>query len=186
MIDLIIKALWMMFPAYIPNSFAAIFGGGKPIDGGRFLKDGKRIIGDGKTYRGFFSGIFFGVLAGSIQIWLNSNGFAILGIEVPSFGQNYLNALKVVFALSCGSLLGDTFKSFFKRRMNLKRGASLPLVDQLDFVVGSWVFTYLIAPEWFMSNFTPNIMIIVLIITPMLHLGTNIIGYFIGIKKEPW
>jgi CDP-2,3-bis-(O-geranylgeranyl)-sn-glycerol synthase len=186
MIDLIIKALWLMFPAYIPNSFAAIFGGGKPIDGGRFLKDGRRIIGDGKTYMGFFSGIFFGVLTGSIQIWLNSNGFKILGIDVPAFGQNYIYALKVVFALSCGSLLGDLFKSFFKRRMNLKRGAPFPLVDQLDFVIGSWVFVYLISPEWFISNFTPNVTIIVLIITPLLHLATNIIGYFIGVKKEPW
>jgi len=186
MIDLIIKAIWLMFPAYIPNSIAAIFGGGKPIDGGKSLKDGRRILGDGKTYMGFFSGIFFGVLAGSIQIWLNLNGFEILGIHVPAFGQSYTYALKVVFALSCGSLLGDMIMSFFKRRINLKRGASLPLVDQLDFVVGSWVFTYLISPEWFLSNFTPNVIVIVLIITPLLHLATNIIGYFLGVKKEPW
>src|SRR5665647_3184936 len=84
-----------MLPAYLPNSFAAVFGGGKPIDGGRTLKDGRRIIGDGKTYRGLFSGIFFGVLAGSIQIWLNSRGFEILGIEMPAFGPDLLNALKV-------------------------------------------------------------------------------------------
>ena len=75
-----------MIPAYLPNPFAAVFGGGKPIDGGRTLKDGRRIIGDGKTYRGLFSGIFFGVLAGNIQIWLSSRGFEILGIEMPSFG----------------------------------------------------------------------------------------------------
>jgi CDP-2,3-bis-(O-geranylgeranyl)-sn-glycerol synthase len=183
---LIIKAFWLMLPAYLPNSFAAVFGGGKPIDGGRTFKDGRRILGEGKTYRGLFSGIFFGVLAGSIQIWLNSSGFEILGIEMPAFGQDYLNALKVVFALACGSLFGDMFKSFFKRRMGMKRGASLPLVDQLDFVIGAWVFTYLTAPEWFVSNFTPQIMITVLIISPILHLTTNIIGYFTGIKKEPW
>ncbi len=69
--------------------------------------------------------------------------------------------------------------------MGLKRGASLPLVDQLDFVVGAWVFAYLTAPEWFVSNFTRGIMLTVLIMTPLLHLTTNIIGYFIGVKKEP-
>lgn len=175
-----------MLPAYLPNSFAAVFGGGKPIDEGRTLKDERRIIGDGKTYRGFFSGIFFGVLAGSIQIWLNSRGFEILGIEMPAFGPDLLNALKVVTALACGSLFGDMFKSFFKRRMGMERGASLPLVDQLDFVIGAWVFTYLAAPEWFVSNFTPWIMITVLLISPLLHLTTNIIGYYAGIKKEPW
>jgi CDP-2,3-bis-(O-geranylgeranyl)-sn-glycerol synthase len=37
-----------------------------------------------------------------------------------------------------------------------------------------------------MSNFTPSIIIIVLLISPVLHLTTNIIGYFAGIKKEPW
>lgn len=175
-----------MIPAYLPNPFAAVFGGGKPIDGGRTLKDGRRIFGDGKTYRGFFSGVFFGALAGSIQIWLNSRGFEILGIEMPSFGPNYMEALKVVLALAFGSLFGDLFKSFFKRRMGLKRGAPLPFVDQLDFVIGAWVFTYLTAPEWFISNFTPLIMIIILITTPLMHLTTNIIGYLTGIKKEPW
>ncbi|HEY3361571.1 MAG TPA: CDP-2,3-bis-(O-geranylgeranyl)-sn-glycerol synthase [Methanosarcina sp.] len=180
------KAFWLMLPAYLPNPFAAVFGGGKPIDGGRTLRDGRRIIGDGKTYKGLFSGIFFGVLAGSIQIWLSSRGFEILGIGVPAFGPNYTYAFKVVFALACGSLFGDMFKSFFKRRMGMKRGAPLPLVDQLDFVIGAWVFAYLTAPEWFVSNFTPSIMIIILITTPLLHLTTNIIGYFTGIKKEPW
>ncbi|MGA9188044.1 MAG: CDP-2,3-bis-(O-geranylgeranyl)-sn-glycerol synthase [Methanosarcina sp.] len=180
------KAFWLMLPAYLPNPFAAVFGGGKPIDGGRTLKDGRRIIGDGKTYRGLFSGIFFGVLAGSIQIWLNSRGFEILGIEMPAFGPDYPSALKVVLALACGSLFGDMFKSFFKRRMGMKRGASFPLVDQLDFVVGAWVFAYLTSPEWFVSNFTPSIVITILIMTPLLHLTTNIIGYFAGVKKEPW
>ncbi len=44
----------------------------------------------------------------------------------------------------------------------------------------------LIAPLWFWHNFTPLIMIIVLIITPILHRITNIIGYKIGAKREPW
>ncbi len=106
---------------------------------------------------------------------------------MPGFGPDYTSSLIVVLALASGALFGDMFKSFFKRRMGLKRGgASLPLVDQLDFVVGAWVFTYLAAPEWFVSNFTPGIMLTVIIITPLLHLTTNIIGYFIGVKKEPW
>lgn len=175
-----------MLPAYLPNSFAAVFGGGKPIDGGRTYKDGRRILGDGKTYRGLFSGIFFGVLAGSLQTWLNLRGYEVLGIEMPAFGTDYLSAFIVIFALASGALFGDMFKSFFKRRMGLKRGASLPLVDQLDFVAGAWFFTYLVAPEWFLANFTPWIIVTVLIITPLIHLATNIIGYFAGIKKEPW
>ena len=109
-----------------------------------------------------------------------------MGIKMPTFGPDYASALIVVFSLASGALFGDMFKSFFKRRMGLKRGASLPLVDQLDFVVGAWVFTYLVAPEWFVSNFTRDVMLTVIIVTPLLHLTTNIIGYLIGVKKEPW
>ena len=36
------------------------------------------------------------------------------------------------------------------------------------------------------QNFTVTIMVIVLIITPILHRITNIIGYRIGAKREPW
>ncbi|MDI9394311.1 MAG: CDP-2,3-bis-(O-geranylgeranyl)-sn-glycerol synthase [Euryarchaeota archaeon] len=181
-----IKAFWLMIPAYLPNPFAAVFGGGKPIDGGRTYKDGRRLLGDGKTYRGLFSGIFCGFLAGCIEIWLSSRGFEVMGIKIPGFGPDYASALIVVLSLASGALFGDMFKSFFKRRMGLKRGASLPLVDQLDFVVGAWVFTYLVAPEWFVSNFTHDVMLTVIIVTPLLHLTTNIIGYLIGVKKEPW
>ncbi|MCL7411201.1 MAG: CDP-2,3-bis-(O-geranylgeranyl)-sn-glycerol synthase [Methanosarcinaceae archaeon] len=175
-----------MLPAYIPNPLAAIFGGGKPIDGGRMMGDGRRILGDGKTYRGLLVGIFCGLLIGLLQIILISNGFAVFGITLPAFGISIAGSVTVILAMSCGSLFGDMFMSFFKRRMGMKRGAPLPVIDQLDFVLGAWLFTYLISPEWFTATFTLWILVTVLVITPMLHLVTNIIGYLIGVKKEPW
>ena len=175
-----------MLPAYIPNSMAAVFGGGRPIDGGRVLKDGRRILGDGKTYRGLFAGIACGVLLGLLQMMLIIPVSELLNISLPPFSGSGSQTLFILLSLASGSLFGDMFKSFFKRRLGMKRGASLPLVDQLDFVLGAWVFTYLSSPGWFTMNFTWNIMIDVLIITPLLHLTTNIIGYIIGVKKEPW
>jgi CDP-2,3-bis-(O-geranylgeranyl)-sn-glycerol synthase len=83
-------------------------------------------------------------------------------------------------------MLGDIVAAFFKRRLRMKRGAPLVLIDQIDFVIGAWLLTMLIAPLWFWHNFTPLIMIIVLIITPILNRITNIIGYKIGAKREPW
>lgn len=49
--EIILTAFWAMLPAYIPNNAAVIFGGGKPVDLGKKWK-GKRILGDGKTWRG--------------------------------------------------------------------------------------------------------------------------------------
>lgn len=181
-----IIAVWLMLPAYVPNSMAAVFGGGRPIDGGRVLKDGQRILGDGKTYRGLFVGIACGVLLGLLQMALLNSLSEFTDISLPSFSYRGSHTIVILFSLASGSLFGDMFKSFFKRRFGMKRGASLPLVDQLDFVLGAWTFTYLSSPEWFLMNFNRNIMVTVLIITPLLHLTTNVVGYFIGVKKEPW
>ena len=174
---LILLSIWFMLPAYIPNPSAALFGGGRPIDFGRRLSDGYRIFGDGKTYRGLIIGTLCGILIGLIQNILSPY------IGLPQF------PISALFCLSFGALLGDLIKSFFKRRLGLERGAPLPLIDQLDFVFGSWLLSFIFVREWFLNSFLykyGNIMIVVLIITPLLHLSVNYIGYRLGVKKEPW
>ncbi|MHC1595234.1 MAG: CDP-2,3-bis-(O-geranylgeranyl)-sn-glycerol synthase [Methanotrichaceae archaeon] len=177
--NFLITAIWLMLPAYLPNNFAVILGGGRPIDGGRTFADGRRILGDGKTIRGTMGGILAGIGVGLIQ-----NALApVLGL--PTFGEGP-EVVLVLVGLSLGAMLGDIVASFFKRRIGLARGAPLFLVDQLDFVFGSWVLTVILAPAWFMERFTPLIIFTVLVITPVLHRVTNIIGYRIKAKKEPW
>ncbi|MHC1631162.1 MAG: CDP-2,3-bis-(O-geranylgeranyl)-sn-glycerol synthase [Methanotrichaceae archaeon] len=174
-----ITAIWLMLPAYLPNNFAVLFGGGPPLDFGKTFCDGRRILGDGKTFPGTILGIFGGVGAGLI---LN---FIAPSFGLPGFGKGF-ELILVLMGLSFGAILGDIVASFFKRRWGMKRGAPLFLVDQLDFVFGSWVLTLMLAPSWFHENFTAKIIFIVLIITPVLHRVTNIVGYMIKAKKEPW
>jgi CDP-2,3-bis-(O-geranylgeranyl)-sn-glycerol synthase len=145
---------------------------------GRF-KDGQRITGDGKTFRGTIAGTICGIAAGLLL----NNVAPILGM--PSFGSG-IEQIPILIGLSMGSMAGDLVASFFKRRLGLKRGAKLYLVDQLDFVMGAWALTALLAPEWFWQNFTLSTIAVVLIVTPILHRLTNIIGYKIGAKREPW
>jgi len=173
----IIKAMWLMLPAYIANPTAVVFGGGTPIDFGKNWKDGRRILGDGKTFRGLIGGTICGIIIGLIQMQV-----------LPQFSLDAFTpfTLSAIVALSFGALLGDIVKSFFKRRLGLARGAKFPLVDQLDFVAGAWVLAYIVEPKWFIDNFTFWIIITVIILTPILHRLTNIIGYYIKVKKEPW
>lgn len=175
-IGLLIQASWLMLPAYISNPTAVVFGGGTPVDLGRKWSDGRRIFGDGKTYRGLLGGTASGVAAGLIQMQISS--------------LQYLGTFTIVsiFMLSFGALLGDMTKSFFKRRLGYERGAKFPLVDQLDFVAGAWILTYAFDPQWFSQNFlfNPWIMVTVVLFTPLLHRLTNIIGYYAKLKKEPW
>lgn len=163
-----------MVPAYLPNSSAAVFGGGRPIDGGRYWSDGRRIFGDGKTWRGLVGGTAAGIVVGFLQIGLES-----------AFGWEYLTPLAVVL-LAAGALLGDLAKSFFKRRLNKKRGEKWPIADQYDLVAGAFVLLLLFNADWVFATITPLIALWILILTPLLHRGVNIIGYLIGVKDVPW
>ena len=68
-------------------------------------------------------------------------------------------------------------KSYFKRKLNIKPGKSWIPFDQLDFIIGGLLFISLV--------FTPptEIIIILLILTPFLHITTNHIGYYLGIRE---
>jgi CDP-2,3-bis-(O-geranylgeranyl)-sn-glycerol synthase len=185
MIDLIILAIWLMLPAYLANPAAALLGGGKPIDMGKNFSDNKRILGDGKTIRGFVLGSLCGAIIGLLQIWLAPSIAPYLAAYVSKEMLMQVSYM-ALFTMPVGALLGDMVKSFFKRRLGFERGAMMPIADQLDFVAGAWALTLLLDWSWFVSNFTLAIIITVLIITPILHLATNIIGFKIGKKNVPW
>jgi CDP-2,3-bis-(O-geranylgeranyl)-sn-glycerol synthase len=177
----VVLAMWLMLPAYIANPMAVVFGGGTPIDMGMKWTDGQRILGDGKTIRGLIGGTACGIIAGILQIYIASYIASAFSIPI-------VPTITAVITLSFGALFGDLIKSFFKRRIGFVRGAELPLIDQLDFVAGAWLLTYIFAPEWFTENFisSPSMIVTVLVLTPILHRLTNIFGYNIKLKKEPW
>lgn len=163
-----------MIPAYIPNSAAALFGGGKPIDSGRTWSDGRRIFGEGKTWRGFIGGVLSGIL------------FGILLIVIENYAGWSIQTLLSVVLLSFGALLGDLVKSFFKRRLDKKRGEEWLIADQYDLVAGSMLMVFLFDYGWAVQHITIPVAICIIIITPLLHRGVNIIGYMIGVKDVPW
>lgn len=178
MLDIIIAslfvALWVMLPAYLPNSMAAVFGGGRPIDGGKLWSDGRRIFGDGKTWRGLIGGILSGVAIGGVELLIqNYVGFSVL------------TGLSIIL-LAVGALLGDLVKSFFKRRLNKKRGEAWLIADQYDLVIGAFVLLLIFNPSWVAATITLPVAVWIIILTPLLHRGANIIGYLIGVKDVPW
>lgn len=180
MLELVAGALWAMLPAYVPNNAAVLAGGGEPIDGDREM-GGSRLLGDGKTWRGTAVGTLVGLaLAALLNVAVTPAAEAALGFSLPTFPP--LAAL----GLALGAMLGDIGASFIKRRSGRERGASFPGLDQLDFVAGALLLALVLAPDWTLETFTLTRLAIIVVITPLLHLVTNMIGYGVGVKNEPW
>lgn len=190
-IDIVAASIWLMLPAFIANPMAAVFGGGTPMDLGKTFIDGRRILGDGKTIRGLITGTACGLVVGYVQVAIapflaSARIFGNWLVFQSALGAYSGSTMMVVFLMALGALLGDSAESFIKRRINLERGAMFPVADQLDFVLGAWLLTLLFSSVWFRTYFTFWIIITVLAVTPMLHIATNIFGYLIKVKKEPW
>lgn len=178
-VSVVMLAVWIMLPAYIPNNVAVLVGGGPTIDGGREWR-GARILGDGKTWRGTIGGILAGIAIAIVLNGANGPARSAASVEFPVFST------AIMLAFPIGALLGDILASFLKRRTGRKRGKAFPLVDQLDFVVVALLAGIVLDPAWMVSVFSPLLLVVVLVLTPILHVTTNAMAYAAGLKNEPW
>ncbi len=179
MLDLLLKTIWLLLPAYTPNNFAVLVGGGKPIDFGKKFVDGRRILGDGKTWRGFVGGVVGGILTANIQYGVEKS----LNIEIFS-SLPFTEFLILSLLLSAGAMIGDCVGSFIKRRAGYERGARFLIGDQLTFLIVALLLSSLYPPFW--KLYSPEIILVGVIITPLLHLGINYIAFKLKLKEVPW
>lgn len=160
--DMVVSALLFIAPAYVANAAPLIFSPllkvRHPIDFGLTLSDGARLFGDSKSWEGLLVGIAAGTIVG-----------LILG--------DFLRGL----VLGTGSMLGDLAASFAKRRLGLMPGQPLPVVDQLDFLVGALSLGALLSYTLGLSE-----IIFLILITPPIHLVSNVVAYCLGLKDRPY
>ena len=175
-LECIFVVLLIMSPAYLANTIAVLTGGKYPIDQGKLHSDGNRILGDGKTWSGLIGGTIGGIIL----------GYGLI-VFIHEYIWEFLN-LSILFLLSFGALFGDMTASFYKRRQNLQRGDKFALLDMYDFIFMSLLLCFIFQRDWLFSwildGWVP--LFTILVLTPFLHRGVNIIGYKIGVKNEPW
>jgi CDP-2,3-bis-(O-geranylgeranyl)-sn-glycerol synthase len=179
----ILFALWFFWPAGVATMipvFAArapiISNWNAPIDGGLEL-NGRRLLGDHKTWRGFM----LGGLAGTIwfiveRLFYQHSGF------VRSFCLvDYTSGVMLLCGvlLSFGAVLGDAVKSFFKRQIGVKSGDSWFPFDQLDHLLGGLLLSLIVIRLSLISY------IYIVFIWFGLHLLTSFIGYKLKFKSHP-
>jgi CDP-2,3-bis-(O-geranylgeranyl)-sn-glycerol synthase len=175
----VLQVLYFFLPAYLANMspvllkpwFRAL---ARPIDGGRTFR-GKRVLGDHKTWRGLLAGAIAGVLTYELQRVVYEAG--LVG-ELALFDYSR-HPVTPGLLMGFGAGIGDSVKSFFKRRVGIEPGASWPVFDQLDFFLGAYLFVLPITAPPFA---------LVMVTLPLILIGnivSEIVGYWLGFK-ETW
>lgn len=172
----LVEAIWLVIPVYAANGLAPLFKGKHQMDGGRTFRK-MPVFGAGKTWEGFIGGIVVGGVLGLVeQLAYPFLPFSISPVALAIVPMT----LYLGLVLGFGAMFGDLCGAFIKRRCGIERGKPAPLLDQEDFIIGSVFFASFataIKPDWFVLLF---------VITPVIHLFANGIGYLARVKKEPW
>ncbi|MAG39116.1 hypothetical protein CMO90_03435 [Candidatus Woesearchaeota archaeon] len=174
---MLLEAIYYFLPAYIANMVPPLFQWlpllDTPLDFNKKFR-GRRIFGSHKTIRGILLGSVFGILTIYVQKLLYNNQF-FNSISIINYSEQ---VLWLGFLLGFGALFGDSVESFFKRRVNIAQGKPWFPFDQLDFVFGAFIFSFLI--------FIPSVktLLIIIIITPIIHMSFHYAGYLFGINKD--
>ncbi len=183
------SCLYFFLPALIGNMMASLTRRinflsflNIPVDFGKTIK-GKIIFGQSKTWRGLVFGPLFGLLIIFLQWFLYKYEF-FQKISLINYRQ--INILLFGCLMCFGALIGDLIFSFFKRRQNIAPGKPWIPFDQLDFVIGSFLFLTPYLNFKLHLNITILHWIFIAIISFLLHVLTNNIGYYLGIQKNRW
>jgi CDP-2,3-bis-(O-geranylgeranyl)-sn-glycerol synthase len=183
MFKFILECLYFLAPAGFAILVPDIFGHFDwipkldiPVDLNKTFR-GRRITGDHKTVRGFIVGTLAAVVAAYVQHKLYSVG-VFKNHSIFDY-SNLVNSLLLGGLMGFGALVGDSVKSIFKRQLDIKPGGSLFFFDQIDFILGAYIFVLplIVLPFRYLAGMMTIYFII--------HLVTTGIGYLVGVK-ETW
>ncbi|MBU0762109.1 MAG: CDP-2,3-bis-(O-geranylgeranyl)-sn-glycerol synthase [Candidatus Altiarchaeota archaeon] len=169
----VLAVVWFIMPAWVANSAAIDVSGlpvlknySAPVDFGLKWR-GKRIFGDGKTWRGLIAGVLAATACGMVQQQYPIHGYHLMTPALASM-------------MGLGALVGDMVESFIKRQSGLARGHPLFLMDHLDYIFGAMFFAWTMVPVSF------EYLIMSCFITLPVHFIANIVAWIVKLKKKPW
>jgi len=168
----LIDLLIFLIPIYLANASPVVLGGGAPLDLGLRMPDGNRLLGEGKTIRGFVGGTLAGTVAG---------GLVALVYPLPFFdGQS--TQFIAAFLLAFGTLAGDAIGSFIKRRAGVGSGKPFVL-DTMMFLIVAMILVFPITNA---ELYEPMALVFFAGLTLIMHPFMNMVANKAGLKNVPW
>ncbi|MBR5648463.1 CDP-archaeol synthase [Pseudobutyrivibrio sp.] len=169
--------------------FCKLYKGEKyPIDNGRLYKDGKRILGDNKTYVGMISMV---IITMFIQLII---GLILRATDTELYCDLYNNYPNIIpYNLLAGALFGIAYmlcelpNSFLKRRYDIESGGTTKvsgrkkyaffLLDQFDSIIG------VILVLKILSGITWGQYLIYVLVGGFTHVAVNLILIVLHIRE---
>lgn len=171
-----LELIWLFLPSCFANITPVILKKvnllNYPIDFNLKIK-GEPVFGSNKTIKGVIGGILMAILIVLIQ-----NYFCGYFIPISLIFYWKYNPLTLGICLGCGTMFGDLFKSFIKRRLKIPPGRVWFPFDQLDWIVGSYLF---ISP---FITFSITQVLVGLILFSIIHIIFNYFAYLFGIQNN--
>lgn len=171
----LIKGFLFLAPAFFANSVATFTTGLGAIDRGKLFR-GKPILGKNKTFGGLMGAILgAGVLGMAVVLF-----FPDVFEDVNSRFNSVDYIWYIGFVQGFAAMVGDSTGSFIKRRVDLRPGGPFPIMDQVGFVVSSFLILgiFLTYPFSWVYLVIPAALVI--------HFIANIIAYKMGWKDVWW
>lgn len=179
----IFKLIYFFLPAYFANMTPPIAKKlgvlkflERPVDfNKKFL--GQPIFGWHKTWRGVILAILVCIFFVFLQRYLfNFSFFKNLSL----IDYQRIKILKLALFFSFGTVFGDLFSAFIKRRLNLTPGTPFLPLDQTNYVIGCFVFLEPLLKLGF------DFWLKLFIMTFFLHIFFNRLGYILKIHHAKW
>jgi CDP-archaeol synthase len=159
----------------------------RPLDNHAVLRDGRRVFGDNKTWKGLLGMVVLGAVA--FVLWSLVLQGTSLG-EWDLFHQRH--AATLPFDVLVGALLGVTYalfelpNSFLKRRLDISPGKEavgprkwlFVILDQLDSVLGVTVVLALLA------TVTPLFLLGLVLVGAVTHILVNMALFAVGLRRN--
>ena len=189
----------MMYVTFLPVIIAGVFNMlfcklnvlkvlKKPIDNNIVLKDGKRLFGDSKTWKGLVGYILFSIIFYVLWGWMSFNNSTLL--DYNYFYLNYDNTL--YYNIIIGILLGLGYglfelpNSFLKRRLDIGQSKDSDnkykilfiILDQIDSIIGCALVV------WCFYDIGFLVFLLYIFIVGITHLIFNMILYFLHLRKN--
>lgn len=159
-----------------------------PIDGGRTLRDGKRIFGENKTWKGVAGMVLFGCVTATMWGFLCG---AVPALERNNyFYVNYENTAfyNAVLGAAAGLMyaLFELPNSFLKRRLDITPGKTYRgagkvffiFLDQADSVFGCVLVVCAVYPM------SPLFYFLYVLVGAVTHILLNVLLYFCHLRRN--